>query len=89
MGAIFALGFAGLGAFIDRRWTGARILLQVEGFMLALILVAAIRAHGDFNTSRPLTWVFAAGFLGLAVATAVLYARMESRAPARLEGRTT
>jgi hypothetical protein len=77
MGAIFVLGVAGVGAFTDKRWTAARILLQVEGFMLALILVAAIRAHRDFDTSRPLTWVFAAGFIGLALATAVLYARME------------
>ncbi len=81
MGAIFALGVAGLGAFSDKRWTGARVLLQVEGFMLALILVAAVRAHGDFDTSRPLTWVFGAGFLGLALVTAVLYVRMESRTP--------
>ncbi|MDQ6616733.1 MAG: hypothetical protein M3083_18805 [Actinomycetota bacterium] len=81
MGAIFALGFAGLGAFSDRRWTGARILLQVEGFMLALILVAAVRAHRDFNTSRPMTWLFAVGFIGLTVATAIFYARMEARAP--------
>jgi hypothetical protein len=77
MGAIFILGIAGVGAFTDKRWTGARILLQVEGLMLALILVAAIRAHRDFDTSRPLTWVFAAGFIGLALATAFLYARME------------
>lgn len=79
MGAIFALGVAGVGAFTDNRWSSARILLQVEGFMFALILVAAVRAHGDFDTSRPLTWVFAAGFVGLAIATAVLYARMEAK----------
>ncbi len=80
MGAIFALGFAGMGAFSDKRWSGARILLQVEGFMLALILVGAIRAHRNFHTARPLTSVFGAGFVGVAVATAVLYARMEGRA---------
>jgi hypothetical protein len=80
MGAIFALGVAGIGAFTDKRWTGARILLQVEGFMLALILIAVIRARGDFYPSRPLTWVFGAGFLCLAVTTAILYARMEGRA---------
>ena len=79
MGAIFVLGVAGIGAFTDKRWSAARILLQVEGFMLALILVAAIRAHRDFDTSRPLTWVFAAGFIGLALATAALYARMERK----------
>jgi hypothetical protein len=79
MGAIFALGFSGTGAFTDRRWEGAKIMLQVEGVMVALIAVAAVRAHRDFDTSRPLTWVFAAGFLGLAVTTALLYARMEAR----------
>jgi hypothetical protein len=86
MGAIFALGVAGLGAFFDKRWSGARILLQVEAFMLALILVAAIRAHGDFHTSRPLTWVFGAGFVGLAVATAILYLRMEGQAAPVAQG---
>ena len=80
MGAIFALGVAGVGAFAGRRWSGARILFQVEGLMLVLILVAAVRAHADFDTSRPLTWVFAAGFLGLAAASAVLYVRMEAQA---------
>jgi hypothetical protein len=83
MGAIFALGVAGLGAFTDKRWTSMRILLQVAGFMLVLILIAAIRAHGDFDTTKPLTWVFAAGFLGMAVGTAILYTRMERAARAR------
>ncbi len=80
MGAIFALGVAGLGAFTDRRWTSMRIMLQVAGIMLVLILIAAIRAHGDFDTTRPLTWVFAAGFLSMAVGAAILYTRMERAA---------
>jgi len=79
MGAIFSLGVAGLGVFTHKRWTGARILLQVEGFMLVLILVAVVRAYRDFDTSRPLTWVFGAGFFGLALATALLYVRMENQ----------
>jgi len=78
MGAIFSLGIAGIGAFSEKRWTSARILLQVEGFMLALILVASIRAHRDFDTTRPLTWLFGFGFAALAIASAVLYARMEA-----------
>lgn len=83
MGAIFALGVAGVGAFTDKRWTGARILLQVEALMLTLIFVAAVRAHRDFNTSRALTWVFGLGFPVLVVASAILYAHMESRAARR------
>ena len=38
LGAIFALGIAGLGAPTDRRWSSARILFQVAALMLALIL---------------------------------------------------
>jgi len=88
MGAIFALGVAGLGAVRDRRWTSMRILLQVAGVMLVLILIAAVRAHGDFDTSKPLAWVFAAGFLGMAIGIAVLYIRMERAAIRKLPHRS-
>jgi uncharacterized membrane protein YdcZ (DUF606 family) len=59
-----------------------RIMLQVAGVMLVLILIAAVRAHGDFDTTKPMTWVFAAGFLGAAVGSAILYTRMERAAHA-------
>lgn len=80
MGAIFALGAVGIAAFHHRRWSGMQILLQVEGLMLALIAVAALRARDDFAPSRPLTWVFAVGFVALAAGSAILYARMQRRA---------
>ena len=77
MGAIFVLGVAGLGAFWDRRWSSARILFQVAGLMFALIAVAVVRARGDFDASKPLTWVFAVGFVAAIAGSAVLYAHME------------
>ena len=77
MGAIFVLGGAGLGAFWDRRWSSARILFQVAGLMFALIAVAAVRASVDFDASKPLTWVFAAGFVAAVLGSAVLYLHME------------
>lgn len=80
LGAIFALGLAGLGAAWERRWSAARVLLQVALVMLVLILVAGIRAHRQFDSGNALTWLFAAGFAGTAVAAAVLYLRMESLA---------
>jgi len=80
LGAIFALGLAGLGAVRERRWSAARILLQVEGMMLFLILVAGVRAHAEFDPGNALTWLFAAGFVATALATGILYVRMESRA---------
>src|SRR5215471_2069316 len=42
MGAIFALGIAGLGTLADRRWSSARVLFQVAALMLALILLAGV-----------------------------------------------
>jgi len=76
-GAIFALGAVGIGAFVERRWTSARILLQVEGVMG--ILIAVLCSRGDFDTGKPLTWLFTAGFLALVIASALLYVRMERR----------
>src|SRR5450755_2450773 len=80
LGAIFALGLAGLGAFRERRWSAARILLQVAGIMLALILIAGVRAHTEFDNARPLTWMFAIGFGATVVAGVALYVSMELRA---------
>jgi hypothetical protein len=81
LGAIFCLGTAGLGALFDRRWSSARIMFQVAGLMLTLILLAAIRAHREFNPSHPLTWLFAAGFIGLLAAIPMLYLRMQASLP--------
>jgi hypothetical protein len=83
LGAIFALGVAGIGAWWERRWSAMRILLQVAGFMLVLILIAAARAHTEFDTSNPLTWLFLVGFVLTTAALVVLYVRMESRSSLR------
>jgi hypothetical protein len=80
MGAIFALGAVGVAVFRYRRWSGLRVLLQVGAVMLAFIAVAVVRARNDFDTSRPLTWLFAVGFVALAAGSAVLYASMKRRA---------
>jgi len=79
LGAIFTLGLAGLGAARERRWSAARLLLQVEALMLVLILISGARARAQFDTSNPLTWLFAAGFLATALATAGFYLLMEAR----------
>jgi hypothetical protein len=77
MGAVFCLGIAGIGAMIDRRWHSARIPLQVALVMLALILVAGIRAPGELADANILTWTFVAGFTVVTLATAIFYVRME------------
>ena len=82
LGAIFALGVAGVGAWWERRWSAIRILLQVAGFMLVLLLIAGARAHSEFDGSKWLTWLFLVGFVATTAALVVLYVRMESRSSA-------
>ena len=79
LGAIFCLGVAGLGAFVDRRWSVARVPIQVAGLMLTLILVAGVRGPAEFDPAKVLTWLFAGGFVGLLIALGWLYWRMETR----------
>jgi len=87
MGAIFALGIAGLGAPADRRWSSARILLQVAALMLALILAAGVRASGELDPSNAMTWLIGFGFAAVLAAIAVMYARMRARAaPSAIHG---
>ena len=79
LGAIFCLGTAGLGALVDRRWSSARVMFQVAALMLALILLAGIRAYREFAPANPLTWLFVTGFAGILAALATLYLRMPAR----------
>lgn len=79
LGAIFCLGIAGLGAVFDRRWSSARILLQVAALMLTLILLAAARATGELDPSNALTWLICGGFAAVLAAIAILYLRMRAR----------
>jgi hypothetical protein len=79
LGAIFSLGMAGLGALFDRRWSSARVLFQVAGLMLALIVLAGARATGEFDSQNMMTWLISAGFVAALAATIVLSLRMETR----------
>jgi hypothetical protein len=79
MGAIFMLGLAGLGVFVDPRWSTARLMMHVQSLMMALILVAAVRAHRDFDSGRPMTWLLLGGFSVTLIATVVLMRTMDAR----------
>lgn len=79
LGSIFMLGVAQLGVLRDPRWSGARLMLRVQVFMLALILLAAARAHADFDGSNPLTWLLLIGFAGTLVSAAVLSVTLDRR----------
>lgn len=80
LGAVFCLGLAGAAAPLDRRWSTARLPLQVAGVMVVLMLVAGIREHSSFDSTNPLTWLMAAGFVAVLMGGTVLYYRMERAA---------
>ena len=74
VGAMFALpGIVGLGIAAEKRWSAARIILEAQAFSIAMILVAAALAWGNFAPSRPLTWLFVGGLAFLLVAIAAFY----------------
>jgi uncharacterized membrane protein len=76
LGAVFMLGIAGLGVITDARWTAARLMLEVQVFMLALILLAAARAADDFDASNAMTWLLLVGLAGALAGAAVLLVSM-------------
>ena len=82
LGAILCLGVAGVAAPADRRWSTARLPVQVALIMLVLMLVAGLRARTEF-TDTAATWLFAAGFGVVTAALAVLYRRMQRAARPR------
>jgi hypothetical protein len=80
MGAIFALGVTALGSIGERRWSAARLMLQVEILMVALVIVAGIRARTDLDPSNPITWLVVGGFLSLFLGSVALGVRMSTLA---------
>jgi hypothetical protein len=84
LGAIFMLGIAALGVVTDARWSATRIMLQVQVFMLALILAAAVRARADFDGSKPMAWLLLVGIVGALVLAAGLSLTMDGRERRRL-----
>lgn len=80
VGAMFSLpGLVGLGIAVDRRWSSARIILQAQSFSIVLILGAAIRSWSDFDQTRPATWLFVGGLVGMLACIVAFYLFIESQ----------
>jgi hypothetical protein len=82
MGTVFLLGIVAVGVLVDARWSTARLMVQVGIVMTTAVLVAAARAHDEFDTSKPLTWLLLAGFTSTLLAAVAVYVVMEDRARA-------
>ena len=79
MGAVLMLGVVGLLIAGDPRWSSARIMLQVAQIMIVLILLGAIRAHDEFDSSRPMTWMLGIGLTAVLISAALFDLRMRRR----------
>jgi hypothetical protein len=70
----------GVGAAMlsrDARWSAWRLIVQTFFVATALLLVAAARLSGGFDTGNPMTWLYLGGLVGTAAALAELYRRMQ------------
>lgn len=81
MGAVLALGSGGLVVALDRRWSAAKLMFEVLGLMLVLMIVAGFRSHRDLDFSKPLAVALFAGLGVTLLAGVMLSVRMEHRAP--------
>lgn len=77
MGATVCLGGSGIGAWFDARWSSLRLMVQVEGVMLGLMLVAAARAHAELLSHRALAWPLLLGVLAVVAGSAYLWVAYE------------
>ena len=78
--AMFALpGLVGLGIALDQRWSAAQLILQAQALSIALILLAAWRAWGEFDPANPAALLFVGGLAGLLVGIFLFYVWMAAR----------
>jgi hypothetical protein len=63
--AILCLGSAGIGVWLDPRWSTLGLMLEVAIIMLGLMLLAGVRAHAELVTGRGLTWPLVVGITGV------------------------
>jgi hypothetical protein len=75
LGAVSCLGGAGVWALRDARWSTLRRMLEVELVMVGLILLAALRAHDQLDSSKPLAWPMLIGFSLLFFGSIVFWSR--------------
>jgi hypothetical protein len=77
----------GVGALMlsrDARWSAWKLLVETYLVATTLLVIAAVRDFGAFDTGNPVTWVYLGGLLGTATALGCLYARM-ARVPSRTD----
>jgi hypothetical protein len=79
LAACFCLAAAAVGVWFDARWLAIRLMTQVAAVMATLILIAAVRARDELDTSSALAWPLLIGMSFLLLGSAMLWLRYEWR----------
>jgi hypothetical protein len=85
LAAVCCLGGAGVGIWNDARWSTLRQMHEIEIVMVGLILLAALRARDQLDSSKPLAWPMLIGFSLLFFASIVVWSRHGLRSRAALK----
>ncbi|HUS16365.1 MAG TPA: hypothetical protein VM536_15310 [Chloroflexia bacterium] len=78
-GWIAAPGVCDVLFAFERRWSAWRIIVQHQAIAVALILLAVVRAWGEFDPANPVTWLYVGGMAGFLVAMLALLLVMDAR----------
>ena len=80
----FALfGVANLMVAFDRRWSAARILAHSQMIGFSLVLLGAVRAWANFDTTNPYVWPLVGGMVGYLLLVMLVYVVMDRRQSGR------
>ena len=79
LGWFVLLGVVNLVVGFDPRWSAWRILVHSQIIGLALVLLGAVRAWGDFDAGNPYTWAVLFGMAVYLLGVLALYAILEYR----------
>ena len=77
------VGAGALWLSFDRRWSAWKLIVQTFFVATALLFAGAVRAWGDFDTGRLMTWLYLGGLVGGDVALALLYRSMRRQEEVR------
>ncbi len=61
----------------DGRWSATRILMESAMVGIALTLLGLPRMWGDFDTSKPMTYIFVAGIVLTLIAFIIIHIRLD------------
>jgi hypothetical protein len=78
-GWLSAPGVCNLLFAFEPRWSAWRIIVQHQALAVGLILLAVVRAWGEFDSAKPATWLYVGGMAGFLLAMLVLLVALDAR----------